>query len=85
MLKDEPNLALLDWQRLGVASIEPQMPDIGEFETGKNAQQRRLTRARRAEQPEKFALGYRQVDAIEHRRGAEPLTRPAISICTVHS
>src|SRR3954469_4943755 len=76
MLKNEPNLALLYWQCLGVASTEPHTAIIGEFETGKNAQQGRLARARGAEQPEKFALRYRQVDAVEHRRGAKLLVQP---------
>ena len=73
MLEYKPHLAFLHTGVGGVFVVEKDAPAVGLLQTGDHAQQRCLTRARRAQQRDQFAGLDFQADAIERIERPETL------------
>ncbi len=68
MLKDESNLALLDWQARRIRAAKDNPAAVRGFEPGDDTKQRRLSRARRAKQSQEFARADIEADITKDIR-----------------
>jgi hypothetical protein len=73
MLEHEADPALARAALRGAPAFETDIAGIGELEAGDDAQQRRLARARGAEQGHQLAVADTEIDAVEGHVVAETL------------
>ena len=73
VLEDEADLPLAGADVVDALAAEAQRAGIGKIEPGEDAQQRRLARARGAEQRDELAILDRQADAAQRFEAAELL------------
>ncbi len=73
VLEHEAHGPLLHGQARGVVALEQDAAAIGEVETGDDAQERRLARARGAEQAEQLAGPHLEVEVVQHGGRVEGL------------
>jgi hypothetical protein len=73
VLEHEPDRALLHRQEGGVVAAEQDAAAVRRVEPGDDAQQRRLARARGAEQAEQLARAHVEVEVVQHGGRVEGL------------